>query len=61
MRYEMIISYEIEDGKKVNTLYEGDLIRCADCIRYKSGPRGAYCMGKRVSPLGYCDKAEYKN
>lgn len=57
MRHEMIISYEIVDGQKTGMKSEGDLIRCSDCIRFRSGERGSYCMGRRVSPMGFCDKA----
>lgn len=57
MRKEMIVSYEEEDGRKVRLQTEGDLIRCENCVRYRCGPRGSYCMGGRTSPKGYCDRA----
>ena len=57
MRHEMIISYEIVDGQKTGMRNEGELIRCENCIRYRCSPRGSFCMGRRISPMGYCDKA----
>ena len=57
MRKEMIVSYEEEEGRKVRLQYEGDLIRCENCVRYRCGSRGSYCMGRRTSPRGHCDRA----
>ena len=61
MRHEMIMSYEITDGKKTGMRNEGDLIRCGDCVRYRSSERGSFCMGRRKSPNGFCDEGKLKD
>lgn len=62
MRKELIMSYEIVDGRLIDQKNEGELIRCGDC-RYSYKDKefgGLYCKGKRKSPRGYCDRGKKK-
>lgn len=62
MRKELIMSYEVVDGRLTDQKNEGELIRCGDC-RYSYKDKefgGLYCKGKRKSPRGYCDRGKRK-
>lgn len=62
MRHEMILSYEEINGEKYNMKNEGQLIRCDDCVHFKTNKifGGAWCKGKRISPIDFCSKAVRK-
>ena len=58
MRHEVIMSYEIVDGKETGYKREGELIRCGDCIHSRTTRSGMKCGCQRKSPMGYCDEGK---